>query len=85
MSEQMPENWEKWASALGKWGLQSLAAWLLEAARPLHLVGAQLVYLSQPALSLFLPQARLAEVARLLEEPEQAAGFIEFLRGGHAA
>jgi hypothetical protein len=49
------------------WRLPALAA--LEAGRPLALVGAQLVWLAQPALSLILSASTIGQFARLLEEP----------------
>lgn len=49
------------------WRLPALMA--LEAGRPLALVGAQLLWLAQPALSLFIAASAVGQFARLLEEP----------------
>jgi hypothetical protein len=49
------------------WRLPALAA--LEAGRPLALVGAQLLWLAQPALSLIISASTIGQFARLLEEP----------------
>jgi hypothetical protein len=49
------------------WRLPALVA--LEAGRPLALVGGQLLWLAQPALSLFISASTIGQFARLLEEP----------------
>jgi hypothetical protein len=49
------------------WRLPALVA--LEAGRPLALVGGQLLWLAQPALSLIIPASTIGQFARLLEEP----------------
>jgi hypothetical protein len=72
--------WASWARALHKWGLKSAAAWLLEATKPLHVVGAQLVYVGQPLLGLIWPGDRTGTLAQVLERPEETAAFVRFLR-----
>jgi hypothetical protein len=42
----------------------------LEAGHPLTFLGGQLLWVAQPALSLFMPANVVAEAAQLLEEPE---------------
>jgi hypothetical protein len=47
---------------------------------PLHVIGAQLVYVGQPVLGLFLPSDQTAGLAQVLERPEETAAFIRFLQ-----
>ncbi len=75
-----PHIWRVWARRLQDWGLRRFAAWLIEATGPLHLIGAQLVYLGQPVLSLLLPGEHAQGLARALEQPQQAQALIQFLR-----
>jgi hypothetical protein len=77
--------WREWARKLHAWGVQDWAAAFLEAAGPLTLLGAQLVYLGQPLLRQVAPNQQLLELAALLEEPERAQAFAAFLREGPAA
>ncbi len=78
-----PEEWQTfqaWANRLRQWGLHQLAAALLEAGGPLNLVGAQLVYLSQPVLNGFLANDKLNQLAEMLEQPAHTRLFIRYLR-----
>ncbi len=77
--------WQEWARKLHAWGVQGWAASLLEAAGPLTLLGAQLIYLGQPVLRAVFPDPRLQALAGLLEDPERAQAFAAFLREGPAA
>lgn len=74
--------WRIWSRVLHRWGLHSFAAWLLEATAPVHILGAQAVYISQPLLSLFIPQEHSHSLARLLEQPDQARQLALFLQEG---
>ena len=71
--------WASWARALHKWGLTPFAAWLLETTAPLHVVGAQLVYIGQPVLGLFWSSDQTAGLAQMLEQPEETAAFTRYL------
>jgi hypothetical protein len=51
----------------------------LEAGRPLAFVGGQLLWICQPALSLFLSSNMLGNAARLLEDPDAVSALIESL------
>jgi hypothetical protein len=64
--------------------LQDFAAWAFEALEPLHLVGAQVVYLGQPFLQSVLPNSHLKELADVLERPPAGRAFLEFLREDQA-
>ena len=67
------------ADRIRRLGLELPAVTLLEAGRPLALVAAQLVWLTQPFLSLLMPSRDLAETAELLEDPESVGALIEAL------
>jgi hypothetical protein len=69
-------SWPGWAESLHRLGLENLAAWLLEAAGPLSVVGAQLLYFSAPLFS----GARLETLAGLLEDHDETLAFSAFLR-----
>ena len=75
--------WHTWAENLRRWRLESFAAWFLDSASPAHLVGAQLVYISQPLLDAFVPTGQFTALTTLLEKPEQAQAFVAFLREAH--
>lgn len=77
---KIQENREKWIQALYKLRIQNLAASFLEALGPVNLVGAQLVYLSQPILSPFISQEQSQDLARILEDPSETEVFIKALR-----
>ncbi len=77
---KIQENREKWIQALYKLRLQTFAAAFLEALGPVNLLGAQLVYLSQPILSPFISQDKSQDFARILEDPSETEIFIKALR-----
>jgi hypothetical protein len=77
---KIQENREKWIESLYKLRLQNLTATFLEALGPMNLLGAQLVYLSQPVLSPFVPREQSQDFAKILEDPSETALFIEALR-----
>ncbi len=72
--------WRVWASAIRQWGLQNWVATMLEAAGPVTILGAQVVYFGQPLLGLALPKGHLEAVARMLEEPTHTRAFVDLLR-----
>jgi demethoxyubiquinone hydroxylase (CLK1/Coq7/Cat5 family) len=67
-------------NSLRKQGLTELAAWFLEAAGPLNVLGAQVLYLGQPFVSNPVND-RLRALAHLLEEEDEARAFIAQLKG----
>ena len=71
--------WRAWANALHRWGLQNLVASFLEAAGPLTLIGAQVVYVGQPILNSIVPDDHLDAVTRVLEDDGQREEFIAYL------
>ncbi len=68
--------WPAWAAVLRRWGVDGAAAVLVESAGPLNVLLAQILYLGQP----LVPGASAAAVARLLDDPQQAAQFAAYLR-----
>ena len=71
---------QSWADRLQQWRLNQLTAALLEAGGPLKLIGAQMIFISQPLFSGLLSGGSLDLLAGILEEPEQTDTFIRFLR-----
>ena len=76
----MQENWQKWIKTLHKLRLHHFTATCLEAFGPINLLGAQLVYISQPVLSPFLTNEQSRDLARILEDPSETALFVKALR-----
>lgn len=74
--------WPGWADFLHQRGWGELVAWLLEAAGPLTVVGAQLVHLGSPLLRPALTPVQADALASLLEDPDAARSFAAFLRKG---
>jgi len=74
------ENWGFWIEKLHTWNLHHVTAAALEGLRPLHVVGAQLLYLGQPVLSTFLPSNSTTHLAQILEDPESTQRFVDQLR-----
>ena len=72
--------WPIWMDSLRRQRLAGLAIWLLEAAEPLNLIAAQLLYIGQPLAS---PRAgaQLNAVAQLLEQSDEARNFAALLKG----
>jgi hypothetical protein len=74
------ENWPKWIDALRKQGLADPAAWVLEAAGPLKILGAQALYVGRPFFSSSTGQG-FFELANILENEEEAGAFVALLKG----
>lgn len=74
------ELWPVWAAALRRWRLDGAAAALVEGAGPLSMLLAQLMYIGQPLAQATGPGASYAALARLLDNPQQAAQFAAYLR-----
>ena len=72
--------WQIWAENLHRWHLHSFAIWFLDSFSPVHLVGAQFVFISQPLLETFIPNGQLKVLASILEQPTQAQAFANYLR-----
>jgi hypothetical protein len=82
-TDSLPEtraSWPTWAEFLRHRGLESLAAWALEAAGPLTVLGAQVLYLGGPLLRPAFSNGLIDAVAGLLEDHSEALAFAAFLR-----
>ena len=51
----------------------------LEAAGPLSLIGAQVIYVGQPILRGILPDRHLSAITNMLEDDSQREEFVMFL------
>jgi hypothetical protein len=72
--------WPEWARILQQYGLTELAAALLEAAGPLNVFVAQVVFIGQPFLNQVVPEERLMALASLFEDQEETRSFAAFIR-----
>lgn len=57
-----------------------MVAVLLDAAGPFTLLGAQIVYIGQPALIQFFPEPHIIALAELLENKTYTREFVSLLR-----
>jgi hypothetical protein len=72
--------WLGWAEFLRQRGLGNLAAFVLEAAGPLTVLGAQALYFSDPLLRPALTDVQRDALANLLEDRDEALAFAAYLR-----
>ena len=73
-------SWETWVKFLHRHGLENLAAWTLEAAGPLTVLGAQALYLGGALLRPYMSDGQINALAGLLEDHHEAEAFVELLR-----
>lgn len=62
-----------WSARLRAAGLEGLVGALMDAAEPLSPLGAQVLWVAQPTLRLFIPAGEIDGLARLLDDP---AGLV---------
>ncbi len=82
-TDSLPEarsSWPAWAKFLRRGGLESLAAWALEAGAPLAILGAQALYFGGPLLRPAFSNGQIDALASLLEDHNEALAFAAFLR-----
>ena len=75
----MGENrqfWADWAQLLHRFKLKEPASLMLEAAGPLSVLLAQLVYVGQP----FLPGGQGRALAHMLEDRQESQAFAAYLQ-----
>jgi hypothetical protein len=77
---EMRTSWLPWAKFLRQRGLEGLVAWVLEAAGPLTVIGAQALYLGSPLLRPAWSNRQIDALAGLLEDHNEAMAFAAFLR-----
>ena len=73
---QPHEKWQNWVETLRRYKLDGLASWLLEAGSPLHILGAQALYATQP----FIGGKQFESIAQMLENEDEIQAFTQFLR-----
>jgi len=73
-------HWQGWAQWLHRWKLADLVAILLDAAGPLMILFAQLVYFGQPFMAKATPTGQLQALAHMLEDHEESLSFVAYLR-----
>jgi hypothetical protein len=73
-------TWLGWEKYLHQHGLENLVAWALEAAGPLTLLAAQMLYIGGPLLRPALTDLQRDALADLLEDRDEAMAFSAFLR-----
>jgi len=82
-TDAMPSDrsyWPEWARFLHRLGISELAATLLEAAGPVHLILANLVYAGQPWISQVISGERAQALASLFEDQIESKSFAAFIR-----
>lgn len=78
-AEHLAARLSHWGERLHAAGLGGVMAALLDAAEPLAPLGAQALWVVQPALSLVLPRDAVADLARVLDAPGGVAWLRERL------
>ncbi len=73
-------SWYRWAEFLRSRRLEGMAVWLLEAAGPLAVLGAQALYITGPLFRPAVPDGQIDALAGLLEDSREARQFAAFLR-----
>ncbi len=85
----LPDDLERWVPRLRGWAarlralrLDGAAGVLLDVAEPLGPIGAQLLWVVQPALAWVAPRDEVAALARLIDAPGGVAWMREQLIAG---
>lgn len=74
-------SWSGWVDCLRRRHLAELVAWLLEAAGPLKLLGAQTLYFGGIFLRPWLSPGTWEALTALLENEMESRDFVIHLRG----
>ena len=80
MTENNLHIWRTWAQSLYRWGLDDMFASLLEAAGPLTLLAAQVIYIGQPLFGHDRLNMSMTSLADMLETSDNTQMFIKLLR-----
>ena len=72
--------WRLWANSIHRWGVQDWVAALLDAAGPFSFLGAQILYVGQPALKHIFPEGQIMALAEMLEDTTCTREFVLMLR-----
>jgi hypothetical protein len=70
--------WPDWLVTLQKTGLKTWTSWALDAAGPLNVLGAQMIYLAHPLFS--DDDGQMQALAHILEDEDETRAFVTFLR-----
>lgn len=73
---------EQVADDICRHGFRVPALAVLESGPLLPFLGSQLLWIAQPALSLFIPSHKVSQAAELLEKPEALSTLADYLRAG---
>lgn len=79
LSQEDIQTIDRVAQKVNQLGLQIPTLFMLEAGRPLAFLGGQLLWVAQPAASLFVPTAVIKHWATLLEKPATFAALKQRL------
>ena len=72
--------WQIWVNTLHRWGVADLVASFIEAAGPLTIIGAQLLYIGSPILNGIITNGHLDALIGILEDDHQRDSFVNYLR-----
>jgi hypothetical protein len=72
--------WPLWKDSLRRQKMDGVAVWLLEAAGPLKVIAAQLLYIGQPLAPLQAGR-NIGALAQLLEQEDESQAFTALLKG----
>jgi hypothetical protein len=79
--ERLERRLSGWSARLRKAGLGELVGTFLDVAQPLGPLGAQILWIAQPALGFVMPRDEVDGLARLLDHPAGMAWLREELVG----
>ena len=74
------QYWPGWVQFLQRWGLRQPASIFLEAAGPLTVVLAQMLYFGQPLLGRPTAAIQWQALAEMLENRSESQSFAAYLR-----
>jgi hypothetical protein len=77
---ELRTSWPAWADFLQRRGLTGFTSWLLEAAGPFTILGAQALHFGEPFLRPAIPEDQLKALSYLLEENSEGQAFVTYLR-----
>jgi hypothetical protein len=75
VQQRLERRLRGWAHSLHKTGLSDMVGAMLEAVGPVSLLGAQVLWVAQPTLSVFMPADEVGGLAHLLET-EQGLSWL---------
>lgn len=73
VQQRLERRLRGWAQGLHKTGLSDVVGAMLEAVGPVSLLGAQVLWVAQPTLSIFMPADEVGGLAHLLENEQGLA------------